>query len=150
MMDTTQVYLKKDGRILMMYRNVKEGDISKGKWIGIGGKCEKDEEPKDCATRETLEETGINLNILNKVGEVEFINTVYEDELIHIYVSDDFEKVTEPVSYEGELEWISEDEIMDLNLWEGDRLFMPKVIEGGEFFKMRLLYDRDKLIGIGE
>ncbi len=147
MKDTTQVYLKKDGSILMMFRNVKDNDISHGKWIGIGGKCEPGESPEDCARRETLEETGIRINSLIKEGEVEFINTVYEDELIHIYCSDDFEKVTEPVSFEGRLEWVPADRLMELNLWEGDRLFMPKVIEEDGFFRMRLEYERDKLIG---
>ena len=52
------------------------------------------------------------------------------------------------MTYVGSLAWIPEDELLELELWEGDRLFMPKVIGEEEFFRMRLEYDRDVLIGV--
>jgi methylated-DNA-protein-cysteine methyltransferase-like protein len=47
---------------------------------------------------------------------------------------------------EGDLKWIPKDEIMDLNLWEGDRLFLKKVAEDEPFFFMRLEYHGDDLV----
>jgi methylated-DNA-protein-cysteine methyltransferase-like protein len=47
---------------------------------------------------------------------------------------------------EGDLKWIPKDEIMDLNLWEGDRLFLKMVAEDEPFFFMRLEYHGDDLV----
>ncbi len=150
MKQTTQVYLRKGDSLLMMFRNVKENDISRGKWIGIGGKAEEGEEPEVCALRETLEETGIKINCMDKAGEVEFINTVYEDELIHIYTSKDFTRIKEPESVEGRLEWVPCEDLEGLPMWEGDRIFMPLVISGERFFRLRLEYDGDRLISASD
>ncbi len=40
---TTVCYMEKDQQYLMLYRNKKKIDINKGKWIGVGGKLEKNE-----------------------------------------------------------------------------------------------------------
>ena len=49
-------------------------------------------------------------------------------------------------SREGDLKWIPKDEIMDLELWEGDRIFMKMVMEDAPFFFMRLEYHGDDLV----
>ena len=40
---------------------VKENDINKDKWIGVGGHFEKGESPEECLLREVWEETGYTL-----------------------------------------------------------------------------------------
>ena len=35
---STQAYLIKDGKWLMLLRNKKQNDVNEGKWIGVGGK----------------------------------------------------------------------------------------------------------------
>lgn len=42
----------------MLYRNKKQNDVNKSKWIGVGGKFEDYESIYDCAKREIQEETG--------------------------------------------------------------------------------------------
>lgn len=37
---TTLCYIEQDGKYLMLHRTKKEKDISKGKWIGVGGHAE--------------------------------------------------------------------------------------------------------------
>ena len=34
---STLCYIEKDGKYLMLHRVVKEKDVNKGKWIGVGG-----------------------------------------------------------------------------------------------------------------
>lgn len=40
-------------------------------------------------------------------------------------------------SSEGKLEWIPDEHVLDLNLWESDQIFMPW-IQQGEFFSTKL------------
>ena len=74
MINTTLCYLEKDGCYLMMHRVKKEGDLNRGKWIGVGGKFEDRESPEDCAIRETREETGLTLTSYRYCGVVTFIS----------------------------------------------------------------------------
>ena len=38
---STLCYIEQDGKYLMLHRTVKENDINKDKWIGVGGHFEK-------------------------------------------------------------------------------------------------------------
>ena len=58
---TVLAYIKKDGQFLMLYRNKKEHDINKGKWIGIGGHIEEGETKEQALIREIKEETGLDV-----------------------------------------------------------------------------------------
>ena len=58
MRKTSLVYIKCQNKYLMLYRNKKKNDLNAGKWVGVGGKFEGDETPKQCARREIFEETG--------------------------------------------------------------------------------------------
>lgn len=51
-----------DGRILL----VRQSDS--GKWATVGGTIEPDEVPEDAATRETLEETGLQVRLVSLVA----------------------------------------------------------------------------------
>ena len=148
MKETTQIYLEKDGCYLMLHRIKKENDMNEGKWIAAGGKFEPGETAEQCAVRELREETGFEAKTLTKRAEVEFINDQFEDELMHIYTCSDFEKVCEPISDEGVFEWIPIKDIFSLNLWEGDRAFLKKMIAGDGFFTMRLVYSGYDLLKV--
>ena len=51
-----------DGTVLIAWR---EADVHQGdKWEFPGGKCEPGETPEDCAVRETREETGLDVAVL--------------------------------------------------------------------------------------
>lgn len=49
---STLCYIEQDGKYLMLHRTVKENDINKDKWIGVGGHFEKGESPEECLLRE--------------------------------------------------------------------------------------------------
>jgi ADP-ribose pyrophosphatase len=51
------------------------------------GKLEKSEDPKDCATRELIEETGYSSNTITKLGKI-FTTPGFCDEVLHIYLAE--------------------------------------------------------------
>lgn len=169
MIDSTLCYIEKDGKYLMLLRNKKKVDCNKGKWIGVGGKREPLETVPECLLREVREETGLRLKSWTARAIIAFNSDEWEHERMFLFTADDFEVVSgKGVSEEdaergrrvlraletgevlegaeGDLKWIPKDEIMDLNLWEGDRLFMRMVAEDEPFFFMRLEYHGDDLV----
>ena len=123
MRNTTLCYIEKDGQYLMLYRIKKKIDINKGKWIGVGGHCEEGESPDECVIRETREETGLQLHQAKARGLVTFISNQWETEYMHLFTADDFDGELIECN-EGELAWIDKDKIMELPLWEGDKIFL--------------------------
>lgn len=146
MFDTTLCYIEKDGAYLMMHRIKKENDINKDKWVGIGGKFEKGETPFQCALREIEEETGIIPLNLRYRGIVEFISDKYETENMHLFTADGFEGEIKKECAEGELVWIKKEQINNLKIWEGDKIFFDLLERKEEFFYLTLKYKGDKLI----
>ncbi|WP_064612239.1 NUDIX hydrolase [Streptobacillus moniliformis] len=143
----TVCYLIRDDKILMLYRNKKEVDINKGKWIGVGGKIELGESPHESVKREVTEETGYILNECILRGMLIFMyNGITE--YIYVFTSEDFsgEIIT---CDEGDLKYIPKQEILDLNIWEGDKYFLKDIIDDKkEFFVYRMEYENDKLIDV--
>jgi 8-oxo-dGTP diphosphatase len=64
---------------------------------------------------------------------------------IFIYTVSDYEGEITSCD-EGTLEWIEDNKILDLELWEGDRLFWSWIFEGKELFSANFTYKDDKLI----
>ncbi|MDD6043656.1 MAG: 8-oxo-dGTP diphosphatase [Eubacteriaceae bacterium] len=151
MKETTLCYIFRDEEVLMLYRNKKKEDANRGKWIGVGGKLENSETPEQCLLREVFEETGLKLTSYRKCGEIRFILDAWEDEITYLYTADGFEGEPELKDFdceEGRLEWIPRDRILELNLWEGDRIFLKDMLQGRDV-NLTLHYDvADNLIEI--
>ena len=145
MKNTTLCYLEKDGKYLMLLRNKKEIDENKGKWIGVGGKFEAGESPEDCLIREVKEETGLDLIQYKLRGIVTFILNEKEAEYMFLYTADNYEGQIKECN-EGKLAWIEKDMVSDLNLWEGDKIFLRLLKENAPFFSLKLNYRDDELI----
>ena len=146
MKDATLCYIEQDGKYLMMLRNKKRSDPNEGKWIGVGGKLEAGETPMECARREIREETGLVATEMIHFGDVYFYSDVWEEEIMRLFLVKRFEgRLTR--CDEGELHWIDKSEIFDLNLWDGDRIFLQYLINGRRFDEMRLSYKGDRLCG---
>lgn len=147
MQNTTLCYIEKDGQYLMLLRNKKEVDLNKGKWIGVGGKFEQGESPEECLLRETKEETGLTLTNFSFRGIVTFVSDEWGTEYMHLFTADGFEGELKECE-EGELRWIKREEVLNLNLWEGDRAFLKLLAEDAPFFTMKLSYKGDILTDI--
>lgn len=146
MIKTTLCYIRINEQYLMLLRNKKEHDLNEGKWIGVGGKFEPGETPEQCLVREVFEETGLRLTKYLFHGVVEFVSDTWEDEEMYLYTGLEVEGELNPDCSEGELKWVPVSDVMELNMWEGDRLFFPRMIDMDENINMRLEYEGDKLI----
>lgn len=149
---TTLCYIEKDHQYLMMHRISKKNDVNKDKWIGVGGHFEKGESPEECLLREVKEETGLALTSYRFRGIVTFCLEEEPEsagdaqkhlvEYMCLYTADGFEGDLKECS-EGKLEWVEKDKLEDLNLWEGDYLFLRLLAQDAPFFSMKLCYRKN-------
>lgn len=147
MKNTTLCYIKQNDKYLMLHRTKKSDDPNEGKWIGIGGHMEDGESPEECVVREVREETGLVLKEFRYRALVTFTSDLYETEYMHLFTADIFEGAITDNCEEGELEWIESDKVMELPMWEGDRMFIPLIKDDDTgFFSMKLIYESDKLV----
>ena len=126
---TTLCYIRQGGKTLMLHRNKRPGDYHFGKYNGVGGKFEQGESPSDCLLREVKEETGLTLKSYDFKGIITFPGFDGENDIYtFLYTSNDFEgEIIDPD--EGTLSWIPDEQIISLNLWDGDVHFLPWVFE---------------------
>ena len=130
----------------MMHRNRKESDQHLGKWNGLGGKMIPGETPEECAIREVKEESGLTLHSPNLAGFLTWPKfDGVEDWYAFVFVGTDYSGELTASSEEGDLKWIPENEVLDLPLWEGDRLFLRWILEG-RFFSGKFIYEEGKLV----
>ncbi len=130
----------------MIYRNKKPDDLHKGKWNGLGGKLEPGESPEECVKREIKEESGLIIEDPKLVGFLTFPNfdKQQRDWYVFVYTAEKFKgEIIE--SPEGTLEWIDYDNILGLNLWESDHIFI-KWIRENKFFSAKFVFQEGKVI----
>ena len=147
MKQTTLCYIDNGDSYLMLHRVKKENDASHGKWIGVGGKCEADESPDECMLREVKEETGLDITTWHYRGIVTFISDTWPNEYMHLFTATAWRGEPDMgIDDEGTLAWIRKADIMDLNLWEGDRIFLRLLLdESTPFFSLKLVYTQDEM-----
>ena len=133
--EASLVYLFRNDEVLMLHRVKKKGDIHKDKWNGLGGKLEGAESPEECAIREIKEESGYDLHSPKFAGHLFFPTFDKEGNnwSVFVFTSDDFSGLQLEKTAEGNLEWVPKNKLLELNLWEGDRYFLPKLLSGERF-----------------
>ena len=137
-------YVRRDGHTLMLHRIKKENDMHTGKWNGLGGKLEPGETPEECAIREIWEEAGLRVREPQLRGIITFPGYFDgEDWYTFIFVVEKFEGglIDSP---EGVLMWVSDSSLLDLELWEGDRIFIPW-LDQPLFFSAKFVYRMGEL-----
>ncbi len=141
----TLLYVQKDDKTLMLYRNKKENDYHEGKWNGLGGKFEQGESPEECAIRELEEESGFVAKELKLKGHITFpMFDGKDDWYVFVFTIPKFTGKLIDCN-EGELEWIQNNKLGDLNLWEGDKHFIPWLFQD-KMFSAKFNYKDGKFI----
>ncbi len=136
---------KKKNSTLMLHRIKKENDYHQGKWNGLGGKLNQGESPEECAIREIKEESGLTVKNPSLKGFLTFPNfDGVDDWYVFVFTFNEFEGnlIDSP---EGKLEWIPDNELTSLNLWEGDKIFLEWVFSE-KLFSAKFNYEDGKFI----
>lgn len=141
----TLCYVKHNGCTLMVHRNKKPNDIHEGKWNGLGGKFEARETPEECIVREVQEESGLVIQDPRLHGLLLFPNFKGNDWYVFVFTATEFtgELIESP---EGQLEWVPDENLKSLNLWESDQIFFPW-LENEKFFSAKFEYEGDVMKG---
>ena len=129
----------------MIHRIKKENDMHQGKWNGLGGKLDPGETPEECVIREVYEESGLAIVDPLLKGVLTFPKFAKnEDWYAFIFVVREFHGQLID-SDEGVLRWIEDEELLGLELWAGDRIFIPWLEQPG-FFSGKFVYQDGKLM----
>ena len=127
----TLAYVVRDGRVLMVHRGGRPGDLHEGKFNGLGGKLERDEDVVSCIRRELREEAQIVATSLRLRGTISWpgFGPDGEDWLGFVFVVDAFTGTPPERNDEGTLHWVPLAEVTSLALWEGDYTWLPLVFD---------------------
>ncbi len=118
-------------RVLLIHRNARPDDQHLGKYNGLGGKMDGDEDVVACMRREIREEAAIECLDMRLRGTISWpgFGKHGEDWLGFVFLIENFSGTPLTSNAEGTLEWIDIDRILELPLWEGDRHFLPLVFD---------------------
>lgn len=119
-------------QVLLVHRNARANDEHLGKYNGLGGKLENDEDVLDGMRREIREEAGIECTEMQLRGTISWpgFGKHGEDWLGFVFLITAFEGTPHASNPEGPLEWIPLARMDALPMWEGDRQFLPLVFDG--------------------
>jgi 8-oxo-dGTP diphosphatase len=121
-------------RVLLVHRNRRPEDAHFGKYNGLGGKLERDEDVVACVCREVREEAGIECMSLRLRGTVSWpgFGKGGEDWFGFVFRVDSWTGSPQLENADGTLEWVELRQLAALPLWEGDRYFLPLIFGENE------------------
>ena len=117
--------------VLLIHRNRRLGDAHLGKYNGLGGKLEANEDAAAGMRREIREEAGIECLDLSLRGTISWpgFGKSGEDWFGFLFVVTRFSGAPLERNPEGTLVWVEIERVEELSLWEGDRSFLPLVFD---------------------
>lgn len=143
--------LSPDGRkVLMVHRIARSHDDQLGKYNGLGGKMDRDEDVAACMVREIREEAGIEVTRMELRGTINWTNfgPKGEDWLGFIFRITAFAGTPRAKSEEGPLIWVDLERMDELPMWEGDRHFLPLIFDDDPRpFHGFMPYDKERPLG---
>jgi len=137
----TLAFIIKGNEILLA---MKKRGFGAGLWNGYGGKLKDGESIYDAAKREVKEEIDIDVKSMKKVGVLDFYfegDKPDWNQQVHVFLIQEYNG--EPKESEEMLpKWFKINEIPYDKMWEDDKFWLPKVIEGHSVYG-RFLFGAD-------
>ncbi len=130
--------------VLLVHRNARPHDEHLGKYNGLGGKLEADEDVVSSVQRELREEAAIELTSFVLRGTISWpgFGANGEDWLGFVFLVDGWNGQIPAANDEGTLSWVPRRRLLEachddpavraaaaLPMWEGDRHFLPMVFD---------------------
>ena len=136
--------LIEDDRILLA---MKKRGFGMGRYNGFGGKVEENETIEEGAKREVLEESGIQVQTLEKVGIHEFEFTHDRGNILEVHVFQVLEYDGDPVETEEmRPEWFALNAIPYGTMWPDDEYWFPLFLAGKKFRTKFLFGEGDNVL----
>ena len=79
-------------------------------------------------------------------GVITFVSDLYGTEYMHLFTADEFDGEIKPDCDEGRLEWVKKEDVYNLPVWEGDKIFFRLLETEERFFSLKLVYEGDTLV----
>ena len=140
---STVCFLLKGKRVLLAPR--KDG-FGLGNMTGFGGKVDDGESITQAVTRETGEESELVI-LARDITQVALIRRFTFDVQtfeIHVFTARKWSGVPKETAEMGESRWYAFDALPEA-MWEGDRLWLPRVLAGDTFEADVRLDEHDRL-----
>lgn len=121
-----------NSQVLMIHRNKRpREDIHYGKYNGLGGRLEADEDIASGMRREIFEEAGLTADALVLRGTISWpgFGKHGEDWFGFIFRIDSWHGEVSEGNHEGTLSWVPLSSLLSLPLWPSDHLFLPMVFD---------------------
>jgi 8-oxo-dGTP diphosphatase len=142
----TLIYIwnRLDDTVLLVHRVARTADEQFGKWNGLGGKVEPDEDIISSARRELVEEACLEPQDLTLRGTISWpgFGPQGEDWFGFVFIATQWVGEVPTHNEEGPLEWVSKQRVLEacdpsetirtqsrLTFWEGDRHFLPLIFD---------------------
>ncbi|XP_078521102.1 oxidized purine nucleoside triphosphate hydrolase [Lissotriton helveticus] len=125
---------------------MKKRGFGVGRWNGFGGKVQKGETIEEAAKRELLEESGLTVDELHKIGNIKF-EFVGSTELmdVHIFRADNYSG--EPTeSEEMRPQWFELEDIPFVQMWPDDVYWFPIMLQKKKFLGYFKLQGHDTIL----
>jgi 8-oxo-dGTP diphosphatase len=126
-------YIRQGDEFLLLLK--KSGKFGGGFWNGPGGKIKNGESSENAARREVLEETGLSIGTLEKMGYLEFFfgpGKAKPDWTAEVFLTREFSGYL-CESDEGKLWWFTKDSLPMDQMWQDDRYWLPLLIQETKF-----------------
>ncbi|XDV12712.1 hypothetical protein PO909_001308 [Leuciscus waleckii] len=139
----TLVLVVQPGRVLL---GMKKRGFGAGKWNGFGGKVQTGETIEQAARRELLEESGLTVDTLLKIGNIKF-EFIGETELldVHVFRADTYKG--EPTeSDEMRPQWFDTDKIPFSQMWADDVQWFPLMLQKKKFLGYFKFHGHDVIV----
>jgi len=135
----TLCILRDGERVLLGLKKVRLGA---GRWNGFGGKVEEGEDIEAAAKREVLEESGIEVGEIEKIGVCEFHSPVRPFVVeMHIFQSSDFSGT--PIETDEMMpQWFDISNLPKDEMWKSDLYWWPYFLDGKPF-NGRFVFDEN-------
>jgi len=119
------------GSVLMIHRNTRPDDLHYGKFNGLGGNVDVGEDVVSGMLREIREEAGIEVEELTMRGTISWPGFGKHGEpwFAFIFRIDRWSGTPLSGNHEGALEWVPLEGLMQINIWESDRRWLPMVFD---------------------